>query len=52
MIEQTELQNINLCLAYDSIISADYIIPPEWNDITIGLETESEYIFYQWVTTA
>ena len=38
--------------AYDSIISAVYIIPPEWNDITIGVETESEYVFYQWGTSA
>ncbi|SFC60325.1 hypothetical protein SAMN02910406_02019 [Ruminococcus albus] len=41
-----------ISIAYDPIINAVYIIPPEWNDITIGVETESEYIFYQWTTSA
>lgn len=44
--------NKRICIAYDPIISAVYIIAPEWNDITIGAETESEYLFYQWGTSA
>jgi len=39
-------------IAYEKIISAVHIIAPEWNDITLGIETESEYIFYQWGTSA
>ena len=43
--------NQRISIAYDSVLRAVYIIPPEWNDITIGVETESEYIFYQWGTS-
>ena len=40
MKSRLEEMNQRISIAYDSIISAVYIIPPEWNDITIGLETE------------
>ena len=52
MKSRLEEMNQRISIAYDSIISAVYIIPPEWNDITIGVETESEYVFYQWGTSA
>lgn len=54
MKSRLEEMNQRISIAYDSIISASavYIIPPEWNDITIGVETESEYVFYQWGTSA
>lgn len=44
--------NQRISIAYETIVRAVYIIPPEWNDITVGLETELEYIFYQWGTSA
>lgn len=39
-------------IVFQSIISAVHIVPPKWNDITIGVETEVEYIFYSWGTAA
>lgn len=39
-------------IVFQSIISAVHIVPPKWNDITIGVETEEEYIFYSWGTSA
>ena len=44
--------NQRISIAYEAVIRAVYIVPPEWNDITIGAETESEYIFYKWGTSA
>lgn len=52
MKSRLDEMNQRISIAYDSVISAVYIIPPEWNDITIGAETESEYIFYKWGTSA
>ena len=52
MKSRFEEMNQRISIAYDSIIGAVYVIPPEWNDITIAIETESEYIFYQWGTSA
>lgn len=52
MKSRLDEMNQRISIAYEPIISAVYIIPPEWNDITIGIETDSEYIFYQWGTSA
>lgn len=43
-------QRINIL--YESIINIVHIIPPKWNDMTFGIETKSEYIFYLWGTSA
>ena len=43
-------QRINIL--YESIVNVVHIIPPKWNDMTLGIETESEYIFYLWSTSA
>lgn len=44
--------NQRISIAHDPILRAEYIIAPEWNDITVCAETETEYIFYQWGTSA
>lgn len=36
----------------EHVIKAVHVIPPEWNDITLGIETNQEYIFYWWGTSA
>lgn len=41
-----------ISIAYEPVISAVYIIPPEWNSISIGVETDSDYVFYLWETSA
>ncbi len=43
--------NQRISIAYEPVISAVNIIAPKWNDITVGIETKSEYIFYQWGTS-
>ena len=43
-------QRVNIL--YESIVNVVHIIPPKWNDMTLGIETESEYIFYLWSTSA
>lgn len=52
MKSRLDEMNQRISIAYEAIVRAVYIIPPEWNDITVGLETELEYIFYQWGTSA
>lgn len=52
MLSRFDEMNHRISVAYEEILRADYIIPPEWNDITIGIETASEYIFYEWGTSA
>lgn len=39
-------------ILYEPIIHVVHIIPPKWNDVTLGIETETEYIFYTWGTAA
>lgn len=38
-------------IAFQPITKAVHIMTPQWNQTTLGLETEQEYIFYSWVTT-
>ena len=52
MKSRLEDMNQRISIAYEPVISAVHIIAPEWNDITLGIETKSEYIFYQWGTSA
>ena len=42
----------NVNILYDPIIKAVNVIPPKWNEATLGLETKSEYILYLWSTSA
>lgn len=41
-----------ITILYEPITKAVYVVPPKWNDISLGLETEKEYIFYLWGTSA
>lgn len=52
MKSRLEAMNHQVHIVYEPIISAVHIIPPRWNDITLGVETEEEYIFYSWGTAA
>ena len=52
MKSRLDAMNQRVHIAYESIIRAVHIVPPKWNDITIGAETEVEYIFCSWGTSA
>lgn len=52
MKSRIEEMNKRIAILHQPIIKAVHIIPPEWNDITFGLETKTEYIFYLWGTSA
>ena len=51
MKSRLEDMNSKINILYEPIINIMHIIPPEWNDITFGIETEAEYIFYLWETS-
>ena len=40
-----------ITIVYDPVLSAAHISPPEWNDMTVVMETAAEYIFYSWGTS-
>ena len=42
--------SVNIIL--EPFIRAEYLVKPEWNDVTIVIETKSNYIFYNWGTAA
>lgn len=42
--------SVNIIL--EPFIRAEYLVKPRWNDITVIIETKSNYIFYNWDTTA
>lgn len=46
----SELNNINI--SYETIINVVNIVPAQWNDISFGIETGTEYIFLNWGTSA
>ena len=50
---QSKLDEMNkrVKILYEPVIKAVNVIPPKWNDITLGLETKSEYILYLWGTS-
>ncbi|WP_300714884.1 hypothetical protein [uncultured Acetatifactor sp.] len=43
--------NERVHILYEPIVNAVHVIPPAWNNITLGLETENEYILYLWGTS-
>lgn len=45
MKSRLEEMNQRVDVLYEPVIKAVNVIPPKWNDITLGLETKSEYIF-------
>ncbi len=51
MKSRLEEMNQRVDVLYEPVIRAVNVIPPKWNDITLGLETKSEYIFYSWATS-
>ncbi len=52
MKSKLDEMNKNVNILYDPVVKAVNVIPPKWNDITLGLETKSEYILYLWGTSA
>ena len=46
-----EEMNKRVKILFEPVIKAINVIPPKWNDITLGLETKSEYILYLWGTS-
>ena len=44
--------NQKISILHEPIIKAVHVVPPKWNDISLGIETESEYILYIWTTSA
>ena len=40
-----------ITIVHDPVLSAVHISPPEWNDMTVVMETDAEYIFYSWGTS-
>lgn len=51
MKSRLEEMNQRVDVLYEPVIKAVNVIPPKWNDITLGLETKSEYILYSWATS-
>lgn len=49
---QLARMNKKVEILYEPIMKAVHIIQPKWNDITLGIETKTEYIFYLWRTWA
>ena len=41
-----------LSILHEPIIKAFYIVLPKWDDISPGMETKTEYFFYNWTTSA
>ena len=52
MKSRLDAMNEKVNILYDPVIKAVNVIPPKWNDQTLGLETKSEYILYLWGTSA
>lgn len=52
MRSRLDEMNQRVTILYEPMIKAVNIIPPKWNDITLGLETKTEYILYMWGTSA
>lgn len=52
MKSKLDEMNKNVNILYDPVVKAVNVIQPKWNDITLGLETKSEYILYLWGTSA
>ena len=52
MKSRLEEMNQRINILWEPAIQAVNVIPPKWNDITLGLETINEYILYLWSTSA
>ena len=50
---KSRLENMNqrIDILHEPVIRAVNVIPPKWNDISLGLETKSEYILCLWGTS-
>ncbi|MBD5153866.1 MAG: hypothetical protein HDT15_13395 [Oscillibacter sp.] len=50
---KSRLDEMDQCvnILYEPVVKAVNVIPPKWNDVTLGLETKSEYILYLWSTS-
>ena len=44
--------NKHVKILYEPVVKAVNVIPPKWNNISLGIETKSEYILYLWGTSA
>lgn len=52
MESRLDEMNQRVSILYEPIIRAVYVVPPKWNDITLGIETTNEYILFLWGTSA
>lgn len=52
MKSKLDEMNKNVKILYELVVKAINVVPPKWNDITLGLETKTEYILYLWGTSA
>ena len=43
--------NLRVKIVFQPVKKAVNLLPPKWNQVTMCLETEHDYIFYSWVTT-
>ena len=50
--ERTNAMDLRVKIRFQPVKKAVNILPPKWNQVTMCLETEHDYIFYSWVTTA
>ena len=50
--EQIDEMNLRVRILFQPVKKAVNILPPKWNQVTMCLETEHDYMFYSWVTTA
>ncbi|MDB7953730.1 hypothetical protein [Flavonifractor plautii] len=49
--EKTNEMNLRVKIVFQPVKKAVNLLPPKWNQVTMCLETEHDYIFYSWVTT-
>ena len=51
MLSRFDALNQKVSVLHGQFVKVLHIVPPQWNDITLGIETEQEYIFYVWGTS-
>ena len=49
--EKINEMNLRVKIVFQPVKKAVNLLPPKWNQVTMCLETEHDYIFYSWVTT-
>lgn len=52
MLSRFSEMSERVSVLHGPVVKAVHIIQPEWNDITLGIETLQEYMFYRWGTSA